>query len=128
MVLPEDDNESRIGADSGSISNTTEESGRLSNTPAQDADKGVRNKMIKNEETNVRKARFIVIAAGIACAVAVGAAINIFAKQSEQNTFEIEVRRSGRRRSYPYLLLASPKDITNPIRYRAQYSVQWLRC
>jgi hypothetical protein len=93
---------------------------RVPNAPAQDAEKEVRNKMIKKEEANVRFARFVVIAAGIACAVAVGAAINIFARQSEKNTFEIEVRKSGRRRSHPCLLLASRKDITNPIRYRAQ--------
>jgi high-affinity Fe2+/Pb2+ permease len=52
----------------------------------------VRNKIINKEEKNVRNARFFVIAAGIACAVAVGFAINTFASDSEQTRFEVEVR------------------------------------
>jgi hypothetical protein len=92
MVLPEHDNESHN--EINSISSTTEESGRVPNAPAEDADKEVRNKMINKEERNVRKARFIVVVVGIACAVAVGAAINIFARRSEQTAFEIEVRKS----------------------------------
>jgi hypothetical protein len=95
IVLPEGDHESLSEADIESISSTTEESRRVPNAPAQqDADKEVRNKMINEEEGNVRKARYIVVVVGIACAVAVGAAINTFARQSEQTTFEIEVRMS----------------------------------
>jgi hypothetical protein len=127
MVLPEGDNESLSEAEIDSLSSTTEESGRVPDAPAEDADKEVRNKMINKEEGNVRKARFVVIAAGIAFAVAVGTAINIFAGQSEQTTFEIEVRKSGWRRSRPCFLLASRKHTTNPIRFRAHHSVQWLR-
>ena len=115
MVLPEDDNESQPEDDNesqnqiDSISSTTEQSGRVLDAPAHDADKEVRNKMINKEERNVRKARCIVVVVGIACAIAVGAAINVFARQSEQTTFEIEVRKSERRRSRLCLLLASPK-------------------
>jgi high-affinity Fe2+/Pb2+ permease len=52
----------------------------------------MRNKIIDLEERHVRNARFFVIIAGIACAVAVGFAINIFASDSEQTRFEVEVR------------------------------------
>jgi hypothetical protein len=41
------------------------------------------NKNISKEEKNVRNARLFVIATGIACAVAVGAAVNSFASDSE---------------------------------------------
>jgi hypothetical protein len=44
-------------------------------TPAEDAEKDMRNEMI-NKEKNVRHARFMI--AVVACAAAVGATINIF--------------------------------------------------
>jgi hypothetical protein len=66
--------------------------------PAKDAEKEMRNKMINKEEKNVRNARYIVIAVGIACAAAVGIAINSFAHQNEQDAFELEVRKSRRHR------------------------------
>jgi hypothetical protein len=104
MVLPEeDDSESYNEAEVASLSSESEGSGHLPNAPAKEADKELRNKIINKEESNVRTARFIVIAAGIACAAAVGAAINIFAHQNDQNSFKLEVRKSGRRRNHPYL-------------------------
>jgi hypothetical protein len=97
FALPdEDDNE----PDVDSLSSTSEGESRDSpNPPVNDADKETRNKIISQEETNVRNARFFVIIAGIACAVAVAAAINTFASDSEQTRFEVEVRNFEQRRS-----------------------------
>jgi hypothetical protein len=98
-VPEEDDPESPADVDSVS-SSTSEGSGYLPNPAAVDnADKEMRNKIINKEEKNVRNARFFVIAAGIACAVAVGAAVNTFASDSEQSQFEAEVRNFERRQS-----------------------------
>jgi hydroxylamine reductase (hybrid-cluster protein) len=57
---------------------------------AQD-DKEMKDRIIKTEEKAVRNARLLVIAAVIACAVAVSTAIYIFASNSDQSTFEMEV-------------------------------------
>jgi hypothetical protein len=104
IVSPDgEDSESGSGSDVDvvSLSSTSGTSEPLHDqSPAKDAEKEMRNKMISEEEKNVRKARFIVIAAGIACAAAVGAAINIFARQNDQAIFELEVRKSGRELSY----------------------------
>jgi hypothetical protein len=54
-------------------------------------DKEMKDDIIKDEERAVRNARLMVIAAIIACAVAVTTAIYIFAKKSDQDTFEREV-------------------------------------
>jgi hypothetical protein len=92
-----EDSESGSDVDVVSLSSTSGTSGPLHDqSPAKDAEKEMRNKMISKEEKNVRNARFIVVAAGIACAAAVGAAINIFAHQNDQATFELEVRKSRR--------------------------------
>jgi p-aminobenzoyl-glutamate transporter AbgT len=53
-------------------------------------DKEMKNRIIKKEEKAVRNARLLVIAAVIACAVAVSTAIYIFASRSDQSTFELE--------------------------------------
>jgi hypothetical protein len=102
MVLPEeDDSESYNEADVASLSSTSG-SGHLPDpAPTKDADKEMRNKIINKEEKNVRNARVIVIIAGITCATAVGVAINIFARQNDQENFELEVRKSGRRQNHP---------------------------
>jgi hypothetical protein len=105
MVLPEeDDSESDNEEEMYSISGTSQASGRLYKTPAKDAQTEMRNKIISKEETNVRLVRCVLIVAGIACAVAVGAAINIFAHQNEQDSFELEVRKSERRIHNPCIL------------------------
>ena len=98
-----EDSESVNEAD-GSLSSTSGSGPLHDHPPAKDVEKEMRNKIINKEEKNVRKARFIVIIAGIACAAAVGAAINIFAQQNDQATFELEVRKSVRRRHHPCLL------------------------
>ena len=54
-------------------------------------DKEMKNRIIRKEEKAVRNARLLVIAAVIACAVAVSTAIYIFASNSDQTTFELEV-------------------------------------
>ena len=108
MDLPhEDDSDSQNEADVISLSSASLESGQK--TSAKDAEKDMRDKIISKEETQVIKARIIVIIGGIACTAAVAAAINIFAKQNDQAIFESEVRKSGRRQNQPYLLLVSRK-------------------
>jgi hypothetical protein len=54
-------------------------------------DQEMKDRIIKNEERAVRNARLLVITAIIACAVAVTTAIYIFAKKSDEDTFELEV-------------------------------------
>jgi hypothetical protein len=51
----------------------------------------MKDRIIKKEEKAVRSARLLVIAAVIACAVATSTAIYIFASNSDQSTFELEV-------------------------------------
>jgi hypothetical protein len=105
MVLPEeDDSESYDEADIVSLSSTSGSGPLPPSSQAKDVEKEMRNKIINQEEKNVRNARFIVIAAGIACAVAVGAAVNIFASKNIQASFELEVRKSVRRQNRPCLL------------------------
>jgi hypothetical protein len=53
----------------------------------------LKNRIIKEEETHVRRARILVGTVFIACAVAVSTAVYLFAKQSNQQSFEIEVSR-----------------------------------
>jgi hypothetical protein len=102
MVLPEeDDSKGHNEGDVDSLSSTSG-SGHLPDpAPAKPAEKEIRNKIINQEEKNVRNARCIVIVAGIACAVAVGAAINLFAHQNDKASFKLEVRKSGRRQNHP---------------------------
>jgi hypothetical protein len=59
-------------------------------------DKEMKNRIIKREEKAVRDARLLVAAAIIACAVAVSTAIYIFASNSDQTTFELEVSNNRR--------------------------------
>jgi hypothetical protein len=54
-------------------------------------DKDMKDNIIKSEEKAVRNARLLVVTAILACAVAVTTAIYIFAKKSDQDTFELEV-------------------------------------
>jgi hypothetical protein len=101
FALPdEDDPQKRNEDDADSVSSSSEgDSGNSPYPPVNDADKQMRNKIIDQEEKHVRNARFFVVVAGIACAVAVGAAINIFASDSEQTRFEVEVRHFEQRRN-----------------------------
>jgi hypothetical protein len=58
--------------------------------------KEMKNRIIKREEKAVRDARLLVAAAIIACAVAVSTAIYVFALNSDQTTFELEVSNNRR--------------------------------
>jgi hypothetical protein len=58
---------------------------------AGEAEQERRKKIIEQEEYHVRKARFAVTAAIIGCAVAVSAAVFVFAARSESNSFIVEV-------------------------------------
>jgi hypothetical protein len=102
MELPqEDDSNSQNEADLISLSSASAGSGHLPNPPAKDADKEMRNKIIQKEDWDVFKARCVVVPAGFACAAAVGIAINVFAHHNQQDSFELEVRKSGKRRNHP---------------------------
>jgi hypothetical protein len=100
----EDDSVSQNEADVVSLSSTSLGSGKLPKTPAKNTENETKNKIIYEEEKSVRNARAIVIVAGVFCALAVGAAINIFAHNNEQAIFELEVRKSARLQNHPYLL------------------------
>jgi hypothetical protein len=100
----EDDSDSLSKSDEISQSSASAANGHLPKPSAMEAEKEMRNKIINKEEKNVRNARCIVIVAGLACATAVAAAINIFARQNDQATFELEVRNSGRSQIHPCLL------------------------
>jgi hypothetical protein len=66
----------------------------VESSPAGDdaqEDKEMKNHIIKREEKAVRNARLLVAAAITVCAVAVSAAIYIFASSSDQATFELDV-------------------------------------
>jgi hypothetical protein len=54
-------------------------------------DKEMKDRIIRKEEKAVRNARLLVAVAITACAVAVSAAIYIFASKNDQSTFELEV-------------------------------------
>ena len=67
-----------------------------SHSPASgdvESDRGndIRNTIIKDEETAVRKARCLVGFAMIACAVAVSVSVYFFAKKGDRGSFELEV-------------------------------------
>jgi hypothetical protein len=62
----------------------------LQGANAEDDNK-MKNRIIRTEEKAVRKARLLVIVAIITSAVAVSTAIYVFASQSDQTTFELEV-------------------------------------
>jgi hypothetical protein len=95
MGLPaEDESSSQNEADVVSLSSATGSGPLHDHSPAKDAEKELRKKIISKEEVDVRNARAVVIIAGIACAAAVAIAINIFAHQNEQSSFELEVRKS----------------------------------
>jgi hypothetical protein len=71
-------------------------------------DKDMKDRIIKTEERNVRNARLVIIAAVLSIAVAVSSAIYIFANQSDQDTFELEV--SNNRRIHCYSIDIATND------------------
>jgi hypothetical protein len=112
VLLEEDDSDSQDEEIKDiSISSASEGNANLQKISAKDAEKEMRYKMINKEEKNVRNARVIVIVAGVACAAAVGAAINIFAKQNDHANFELEVRKKNERPSESPMLTCIAKKI-----------------
>jgi hypothetical protein len=76
---------------SGSVS---ERSSTLSNGNYSSDEQDLRNMIFKEEERNVRGARFLVGIAFLACAVAVSVAVYFFAKKSDTRSFEVQVSHS----------------------------------
>jgi hypothetical protein len=72
-------------------------------------DKDMKDRIIKDEERAVRNARLLVIAAILVCAVAVTTAIYIFAKKSDEDTFELEV--SNNRHIYCCSILIAANNV-----------------
>ena len=58
-----------------------------------EAEKEMRDKIIKKEEKAVRRARIMVVGAFIACATAVSVTVYTFASRADFRNFELEVRR-----------------------------------
>jgi hypothetical protein len=58
-----------------------------------EAEKDMRDKIIKKEEKAVKWARIMVIGASIACATAVSVAVYKFASKADFRSFELEVRK-----------------------------------
>jgi hypothetical protein len=56
-----------------------------------DQDKDLRNRIIKEEEKAVKKARVLVVVALCACIIAVSSAIYVFASNGDKFSFELEV-------------------------------------
>ena len=77
--------------DTGSTSRGTT-SGR--ETEDQDSEQSMRDAFIRKEERNVLMAKITVAGAIMVCAVAVTASVYIFAKENDQNSFEVEVSTS----------------------------------
>jgi hypothetical protein len=70
----------------------------------------MRKKGIHKGEENVHNARVVEIVAGVACATAVGATINVFDHESDQATFELEVRKCGRRQNHPCVIASRKRE------------------
>jgi hypothetical protein len=68
-------------------------SGHDHNETQDEAEKEMRDKIIKKEEKAVRRARMIVVGAFVACATAVSVAVYKFASRADFRNFELEVRR-----------------------------------
>jgi hypothetical protein len=93
MVLDQDDAGENSSMCSSSYTEGTSASKSGHEEAKQDeAEKRLRDKIIKNEEKAVRKARVIVIATFIACATAVSVAVYKFASRANYRSFELEVR------------------------------------
>jgi hypothetical protein len=67
-----------------------------------DESKIMRDKIIKEEEKAVKKARLLVVVALFLCLAAVTSAIYIFASNGDQYSFELEVRNQKQASPCPY--------------------------
>jgi hypothetical protein len=90
-----------MNKDTDDIFETSSCSGSHQNAPGSsierenaEEDKEMKDRIIKKEERHVRNARWLVITAILACAVAVSTAIYIFASKNDHDTFELEVRNN----------------------------------
>jgi hypothetical protein len=72
-------------------------------------DKEMKDRIIKTEERNVQIARFVIIGAVIAIAVAVSTAVYLFANKSDQDSFELEV--SNKRHLHCCRIVISTNDV-----------------
>jgi hypothetical protein len=94
MATKTPSHEGEDGMDLESLA-SSDHAGTLGGSSSQGANAEADNKMkdsiIRTEEKAVRKARLWVIVAIITSAVAVSTAIYVFASQSDQTTFELEV-------------------------------------
>lgn len=70
------------------------QSGRFVHDEEALNENGQRDVFIEKEEMNVRRAKYTVITALVACAAAVGISVYFFAKQNDEHNFDIEVRIS----------------------------------
>ena len=97
MVLDEDEDEDdaseNVSMSSSSYAGTSMSKSGHEEAKQDEAEKKLRDKIIKNEEKAVRKARVIVIAAFISCATAVSVAVYKFASRADYRSFEQEVRK-----------------------------------
>jgi hypothetical protein len=89
---PRDDDKSLL---SGSVSERSSifPTGESKGTSSDEQD--IRNRIIKEEERNVRGARILVGIAFLACAVSVSVAVYFFAKESDTRSFEVQVSISS---------------------------------
>jgi hydroxylamine reductase (hybrid-cluster protein) len=86
-----DEEESAHDSDEKSHMTSESPTGHTSKGGSISEEQEIKNRVIKEEETDVRRARILVGTAFLACAVAVSVAVNLFAKKSNQQSFEIEV-------------------------------------
>ena len=88
-----DEDDSDIDSDEKSHLSTESPTGASTKEGSISEEQEIKNRVIKEEETDVRRARILVGTAFLACAVAVSVAVYLFAKKSNQESFEIEVSR-----------------------------------
>jgi hypothetical protein len=79
---------------SGSISERSQTVGESESRGTSSDDQDLRDRIIKEEERNVRGARILVGVAFLTCAVAVTIAVYFFAKKSDTRSFEVQVSHS----------------------------------
>jgi hypothetical protein len=95
----EDGDDGDYGGPARSISDASDtgasgsKSGHDHNETQDEAEKEMRDKIIKKEEKAVRRARMIVVGAFVACATAVSVTVYKFASRADFRNFELEVRR-----------------------------------
>jgi hypothetical protein len=91
-VDSDDDDPDRSISSSSFTGESGSRSGHDNNAAQDDAEKEMKDKIIKKEETAVRRARMIVIGGFIACATAVSVAVYKFASKADFQSFEQQVR------------------------------------